>query len=493
MSYISTKIDEVRKACQLAPYDKRPSEFTVANTLRKILQEKFGDGNVIITLGMLWYYNPEDGLWRYIEKDDLKSCVLNFPHSGSSIRAEHVLDCFLIDPQLLDRTFFDTTTKGTAFKNVVLSASREGLKLEQSNQNHRLRVGLTHSYDPIQKPTSWLKFLNELFVTDDDRYEKIQLIQEFIGICLCGEATKYQKCLVLLGGGANGKSVLINAIRHLFPLNSISEVSPHDWRGQYDRMYMNGKLLNSVAELPAQATISSDKFKAIITGDALTCRNPYGNVTQMRPTAGHIFATNELPPVSDHTDGFWRRLMMLEFNQTFVAGKNSRNQDEILRELEPEIPAIAAWALEGAARLMKRDYYVPPESHFKCINKWRTEADNVAAWAKEHITNHPVPEGESKREWLKKNGFKPAGLFSYYKKWVDSNGFKGCTLTTFGTRMGRLGYLKVHTMDGDYYAVRFNNPSLDPSYPMRGCENDGGDLLEFKPSSHAKPSDFIEE
>lgn len=59
----------------------------------------------------------------------------------------------------------------------------------------------------------WLRFLNEVIPED----QKQNILQEFIG--LIGQASPVHKCdqmLVLLGGGSNGKSVIMNVIDSLF-------------------------------------------------------------------------------------------------------------------------------------------------------------------------------------------------------------------------------------------------------------------------------------
>ena len=50
------------------------------------------------------------------------------------------------------------------------------------------------------------ELLSNFFRDDEDRAEKVQLVREFFGACLLGIAPWYQRGLIGVGVGANGKS-----------------------------------------------------------------------------------------------------------------------------------------------------------------------------------------------------------------------------------------------------------------------------------------------
>lgn len=61
------------------------------------------------------------------------------------------------------------------------------------------------------KCPNFIKFLESIFAGDKER---IRLLQEYMGYCLCN-STKAEKMIIFLGRGANGKSVLCRVIREL--------------------------------------------------------------------------------------------------------------------------------------------------------------------------------------------------------------------------------------------------------------------------------------
>ena len=66
---------------------------------------------------------------------------------------------------------------------------------------HRARFAYPFDYTPDSRCPKLDAFLEQLFADVVDTFERdmrINLLQEFIGACLVGEATRYQRYLILL-------------------------------------------------------------------------------------------------------------------------------------------------------------------------------------------------------------------------------------------------------------------------------------------------------
>ena len=74
----------------------------------------------------------------------------------------------------------------------------------------------------------WLEFLSQTIQTP----EPIMQVQEFIGYCLTRDA-RYTKSLLLLGPGADGKSVFMQVVRELVGPENCSSVSFEDLEDQF--------------------------------------------------------------------------------------------------------------------------------------------------------------------------------------------------------------------------------------------------------------------
>ena len=77
---------------------------------------------------------------------------------------------------------------------------------------------------------------------------------------------------------------------------------------------INQKLLNLVPELPATKIKDVSTFKGIVTGDEISAEIKYKSRQTIVPYAKHVFTTNCLPQVNDPTNGFYRRLNIVMFD-----------------------------------------------------------------------------------------------------------------------------------------------------------------------------------
>ena len=94
----------------------------------------------------------------------------------------------------------------------------------------------------------------------------MQLVREFFGACLLGIAPWYQRALIGVGVGANGKSTLSDVMLQCMPPGTTSAIPPQDWGQEYRRAMLMGKNLNSVGELPEREILASEALKSIVAG-----------------------------------------------------------------------------------------------------------------------------------------------------------------------------------------------------------------------------------
>jgi len=212
---------------------------------------------------------------------------------------------------------------------------------------------LPYEYDPEARCPRWIKFLKEVLHGSRER----RLIQEFIGYCLTYD-TSYHKALILVGEGANGKSV-------------ITEV---------------------VSEIPTVKGVAEDVLKAVISGDRIRVEFKYHDPTDARPTARLIFATNELPEFWDKTEGLWRRLLVIPFSITIPEEKQDRKL--AAKVCKRELPGLLNWALRGLARLRNKGRFTVPVSSRKLLEQHRLASNPARHYLKtqcELSPDHKTP------------------------------------------------------------------------------------------------------
>ena len=197
----------------------------------------------------------------------------------------------------------------------------------------------------------WKAFLKETIQTP----EAIDQVQEFVGCCLTRD-TRYAKCLMVIGPGSDGKSVFLKTIRKLIGPENCSAISFQDLEDQFLRSSIYNKLLNISTEVGSRA-LESPYFKAIVTGDPISAAFKHKNTFTFTPFCKLAFAVNKLPRVKDNSDGFFRRILPVEFKRQFI-----KDADPHLEEkLEGELSKIFEWAVVGLHRLIKQKAYTDCE------------------------------------------------------------------------------------------------------------------------------------
>jgi putative DNA primase/helicase len=187
----------------------------------------------------------------------------------------------------------------------------------------------------------FLEYLDQTVQTED----VIAQMQEFAGYCLT-PSTEYEKCLLLLGPGADGKSTFLKILRELVGPDNCASVSFNDLDDQFQRSSLYGKLLNISTEVGSKA-IESPYFKAITSGDPLNAAFKHRNTFTFEPTVKLAFSANRLPRVLDNSDGFFRRLLPIQFKRQFLEDADPH----LFQTLKSEISEIFHWAILGLHRL----------------------------------------------------------------------------------------------------------------------------------------------
>jgi P4 family phage/plasmid primase-like protien len=344
-------------------------------------------------------------------------------------------------------SFFADAPPGIAFKNTFVEVTAEGILQREHSPTNRTRFAYQFDFAPGAAPERFLRFLAEVFRDDSDADEKIKLLQEYIGGSLLGLATRYQRALVLIGRGSNGKGVFTETVERAFPRESLCAIAPQAWDNEYRRAMLAGKRLNLVSELPEAEILASETFKGVISGDSMDGRHIRQAPFTFKPMAGHVFSANGLPSVRDQSHGFWRRPVIVEFNRVL----EQHEQDACLKDkLAGEISGIVSWFLEGARRLLHQGDYTIPRSHDDALSKWRKNADQIRAFAIECTS--PVPLGMEPVCWPRADA-----VYTKYRSWAERNGHRPVASNTFGERMRNIGLGSQHTDRGNVYPVVFGD------------------------------------
>ena len=245
---------------------------------------------------------------------------------------------------------------------------------------------------------------------------------------------------MLLGGGANGKSTLVNLLTDLlgdYAANTAASTLMASNSNQYgdDLIRLAGARLITSSETEHGQRFAEAKIKSFTGGDKVTGRPLYGLWVEFVPVGKIVLTTNNRPEIRGSDDGIWRRIREVPFNRQFKEAEQDR---ELMSALRQELPGILNWAIEGCL-LWQTEGLNAPASVAASITAYRSEMDTVAGFIEDECHQDP-----SQRSSV-------ANLYDQYASWCKAQDKHPRTKVQFGTALKSQGYAQVRDSTGRYW------------------------------------------
>lgn len=209
-------------------------------------------------------------------------------------------------------------------------------------------------YDKDAQCPRILKFLMEILPKTPKERETLF---QFIGYCLLRDYP-IQQFIILNGDGANGKGVFLKLLIKFFSKENISGLEIHDFNDQRKRVSLVGKLLNLSGEMNKKVIKDLSNLKDITGGDLVTIDPKFKDPFEILLYAKLIFANNILPEFKDSDDAFFRRIIVIDFLQKFLAEDKKTDLDLIEKLATPEeLSGLLNEALHYLSVLLKEKKY----------------------------------------------------------------------------------------------------------------------------------------
>ena len=283
-------------------------------------------------------------------------------------------------------------------------------RLREHRRDDHLLTQLPVAFDPDAKAPRFEQFLDEVFEGDGDADDKKAAVLGMIGYTLL-PTCRHEKFALLVGEGANGKSVLLDVVGALLGPKLVAGVQPSQFENKFQRAHLHGKLANPVTELQEGATIPEDQLKGIVSGELTTAEHKNRDPFDFMPYATCWFGTNHMPQTRDFSRALYRRAVILTFNQSF----EGREDKQLKERLRGELPGILALAVRAYADVMARGHITIPGSSEVAGKKWRESTDLVEQFVDECCETGPSPN-------FRENS---AELYTAARKWAEDGGITG--------------------------------------------------------------------
>jgi len=183
-------------------------------------------------------------------------------------------------------------------------------------------------------------------------------------------------------------------------------------------------LVNYASEINGK--LETSLFKAMVSGEPVEARLPYGEPFLLKQYAKLIFNCNELPKDVEHTNAFFRRFLIIPFDVTIPEAEQDKQlHTKIIRN---ELSGVFNWVLDGLDRLLKQKCFTYCEAVNQALVEYKTQSDTVQQFIDE------------KEYQIRPNGFKLIkDLYLDYHNFCVEDGFSSLNKSNFIKRLRSLG------------------------------------------------------
>jgi len=378
-----SEIKDIEK--QLSSFKVTKKHFailSIENVLHVAEQMKWG---ICKNNDFIYLYNGE--FWAHIEKEAFQIFLGEAAEKMGVTRFESrwyefrdTLFKQFIATSYLPKPIQNKDTVLINLKNGTFEISPTGQKLRGFDRADFLTYQLPFPYDPEARSPLFDAYLDQ--VQPDPLRQSI--LAEYLGsVFVPVSHLKLEKALILYGGGANGKSVFFDIVNALFGDANVSGYSLEsltDKDGYFRAMIVN-KLLNYASELNAnQAT--TDKTKQLISGEKIQARLPYGQPFDMTDYAKLMFNCNELPRNAEQTNAYFRRFLIIDFEQTIP--EHEQDKELSKKIIATELSGVFNWVLEGLNRLLNQKKFSKCDAAQNVLEQYKAESNSVQLFLNEN-------------------------------------------------------------------------------------------------------------
>ena len=237
-------------------------------------------------------------------------------------------------------------------------------------------------YEPDAKAPRFEHFLREIFADDE---ALIHYMQWAVGYSLTG-LTRHHVFFVIWGDGANGKSTLIEVLKHVIGPDYFHTMTSDDLlmsnhpRHLSPIAQLEGKRFIVASETNENRRLNNSLVKQLTGSDSIRANLMHRDAKEFRPVCKLWLTTNYKPTIRDDSKAIWRRIRLIPFTQTFEGDRVDFN---LADKLKAEAEGILAWAVRGAMRVADGEPE-RPEAVIAAVNVYRREQDLLAQFIEEN-------------------------------------------------------------------------------------------------------------
>lgn len=330
--------------------------------------------------------------------------------------------------ELISENTQSAAVKYIAFKNGILDL--ETMTLSEFSPDIILQNKIGHDYVPSAYDEVVDRTLDKICCSDK---ELRSLLEEMTGYMFL-RRNELGRCFIFTGSGSNGKSTLIDMIKHLLGSENYSSLALEELGERFKTAELFNKLANLGDDISKRYIEDDAIFKKLVTGETVNVEKKGKDPFEFNNYAKLIFSANKLPRINDTSNGLLRRLEIIPFNAVF-SEKDADFDPFIIDKLltKSAMEYMVSLGIQGLKRILSTGF-TKAEISLKEKAEYQAVNNPVIAFIRDDnkIINEPV-----KSVYLK------------YGTWCYENGLKPLSHMEFAREIGVQGYAsKVKRVDG---------------------------------------------
>jgi putative DNA primase/helicase len=268
-------------------------------------------------------------------------------------------------------------------------------------------------YDPSAEAPLWREHTRYFLPSDSIRRQ----VQRDLGTALVG-AHLEESLPIWYGKGGNGKTTTMLVVMELLGDYAKSAAPGLLLQKKYEAhpteiADLRGARIVTSVEPDEGLRLNASKVKELTGGERRKARYMRADFFEYEPTDTIFLIANHRPQVWDMSEGIWRRLRLVPWEQE-VEKHKQRDQSEVVAELVAEGSGVLNWLLDGLADRMADRSWVAPEV-LAATEDYRDDEDPIAPFLfeccvlKSHCTVAIAELYEAYTKWCARTGTSPMG------------------------------------------------------------------------------------
>jgi putative DNA primase/helicase len=366
--------------------------------------------------------------------DDKKREVVKWAYQArANSRMRAAIDSAKSDPRIVNEVeAWDNNDHLFGVLNGVINLRTGELIKGQPDLHITKRAPV--NYTPGMRNVRWEQFID--FATGGDK-ELQEWIQRAVGYTLTGLSNQDVLFLVY-GPSGSGKNTFVETIVKAMGTDQYAGVLPSDQlaastggqnsSNQYYLAELRGKRMIWVDELPESERLNENQVKNLTGSSTIQGRSPGEKPFTFKAQGKLWITTNHRPIIND--DAMWRRLRPIPWMNAPEKGKSDPDLKAYLTDPEGGLPAVLAWAVEGAIKYLgsaSRDPLGWCAAVTEAAEMYRKNEDRIGLFLDEE-----TEENEERDTPL-------SGLYAIYRMWSEERGERPLSTIGFTRKLNDRG------------------------------------------------------